>query len=97
MVRAHGTLKVGVQGSSNLSYLTKKGESQAETTQQLVGFQRAVICTESMVLSCGCSRGHRTYDAGLTETGLYRMFPEYILLGNTLLSEVLYISDPFRK
>ena len=45
-----------VQGSSNLSYLTKKGESQAETTQQLVGFQRAVICTESMVLSCGCSR-----------------------------------------
>ena len=45
-----------VQGSSNLSYLTKKGESQAETTQQLVGFQWAVICTESMVLSCGCSR-----------------------------------------
>ncbi len=26
-----------VQGSSNLSYLTKKGESQAETTGQLVG------------------------------------------------------------
>lgn len=27
-----------VQGSSNLSYLTKRGESQAETTRQLVGY-----------------------------------------------------------
>lgn len=26
-----------VQGSSNISYLTKRGESQAETTRQLVG------------------------------------------------------------
>ena len=30
-----------VQGSSNLSYLTKKGESQAETTQQLVGYPQS--------------------------------------------------------
>ena len=39
-----------VQGSSNLSYLTKKGESQAETTRQLVGFSWAVLCHEIIVM-----------------------------------------------
>ena len=37
-----------VQGSSNISYLTKKGESQAETTQQMVGLlQLSKVCLHS--------------------------------------------------
>lgn len=39
-----------VQGSSNISYLTKKGESQAETTQQMVGLSQLnpvmSVCTQ---------------------------------------------------
>lgn len=32
-----------VQGSSDISYLTKKGESQAETTRQMVGLHPALV------------------------------------------------------
>jgi len=51
-----------VQGSSNISYLTKKGESQAETTQQMVGPSQL-----NLVMSV-CTQGLRTpyHEAPLT-------------------------------
>ena len=44
-----------VQGSSNLSYLTKRGESQAETTQQLVGYPHFRPANVSHGCSASCA------------------------------------------
>ena len=41
-----------VQGSSNLSYLTKKGESQAETTRELVSHPHFVSHCHGCTASC---------------------------------------------
>ena len=45
-----------VQGSSNISYLTKKGEAQAETTRQMVGLHPA--CPERPFWLPIVFRGH---------------------------------------